>query len=245
MVLPNEWGEVESSKNETFKRLKDVLAMAEMDKTGRLRLPAERKLAEQMKLQRSTVREQLATLENLGFICRTRGSGTFLQMPKAEFVQSYFEIALQLGFISVEALEGAREMLEREIVYNAAYKTTDDDVIKLEHWQSVMMDSNSSISDSLAADYAFHRHLAYMTQNPVIILIIQGLASVLREVVHRRRVMVRRSAESMEQTNGSHQAIIEALRNRDPEVAKKAMDMHFRVWDQQSKEKINWLPLDE
>ncbi|PSJ45207.1 hypothetical protein C7H85_11135 [Zobellella endophytica] len=227
------------SKMDTFKRLKEVLATAETDDQGRMRLPPERKLAEQLGVQRSMVREQLATLENLGFIRRTRGSGTFLQMPQPAFVQIYFDIALRLGYISVDALEGAREMLEREIAYSAASKATEADIVKLEGLLAVMND-NSNVNESLAADYDFHRHLAYMTQNPVIILIIQGLASVLKEVVHRRRVLVRQSQSSMEKTNGSHVAVIEALRKRDPEAAKQAMDTHFRVWDQESKERINW-----
>ncbi|QUJ69694.1 FadR family transcriptional regulator (plasmid) [Photobacterium sp. GJ3] len=224
---------------DAFKRLRDVLETAKTDEKGRLRLPSERDLSELLSMQRTLVREQLATLENLGFVQRVRGSGTFLQMPQPAFVQIYFDIALRLGFISVDALEAAREMLEREIAYCAAHNATDADIAKLEEYLVEM--GNPNVHESLAADYDFHRHLAYMTRNPVIILIIQGLASVLKEVVHRRRVLVRQSRQSMSKTNDTHQAVIDALKNRDPDAAKDAMNIHFRIWDEESKGLLEWI----
>lgn len=87
---------------------------------GENRLPPERRMAELLQVQRSTLREALATLENLGVIERTQGRGTYLRLPDARIIQLYFDLALRLGYVTIEELETAREMLEREIARRAA-----------------------------------------------------------------------------------------------------------------------------
>lgn len=216
-----------------FEQLKRVILAAETDAKGRVRLPPERTLAEQLGVQRSTVRERLASLENIGVIRRTRGSGTYVQMPNPGFVQLYFDLAVKLGYVSVAEMERAREMLEREIARVAASHATDDDVAELARLYEVMVHART-IEVGLNADYEFHQRLAYMTRNPVVILLIEGLSSVLREVLYRRRVLVRRVPSGAERTNATHPAIVEAIRARDPEAAMAAMDEHFRVWEEQA-----------
>ncbi|UEX77840.1 FadR/GntR family transcriptional regulator [Sediminicurvatus halobius] len=219
--------------DDLFGRLKAVVLTAQTSSDGRIRLPAERRLAEQLGVQRSTVRERLATLENLGFIERTPGSGTYVQMPKPGFVQLYFDLAVRLGYVSVDQMEEAREMLEREIARQAAIRATDDDVAALAELRDRILHAET-IADGLRADHEFHMRLAYTTRNPVIILMIQGLSTVLREVVHQRRVRVRQVPRGAERTNATHIPIVEAIAARDPIQAVAAMDKHFRVWDEES-----------
>lgn len=216
-----------------LERLRDLVAITRLDDQGRLRLPPERELAVHFGMQRSNIREHLATLEHLGFIQRTQGRGTFLQMPKPDFVQLYFDLALQLNYVSVDALESAREMLEREIVQQAAQQASAVDIEKLTQLCE-RIKTPVNIEDGIAADYEFHEQLAYMTRNPVVIMLFQGLASVLKQVLHHRRVMVRRTPQGSTQTNATHDAIIEALRQHDPEAARQAMSTHFEVWNEQS-----------
>lgn len=214
-------------------RLRELVTITRMDEQGRLRLPPERELATHFGLQRSSLREHLATLEHLGFIERTQGRGTFLKMPKPDFVQLYFDLALQLNYVSVEALESAREMMEREIVQQAARLAEDRDVAALSALRDRIKNA-TSIEEGITADYEFHEQLAWMTRNPVIMMLFQGLASVLKQVLHHRRVLVRRSSDSADQTNATHDAIVEALKARNPEAARQAMSAHFEIWNEQS-----------
>lgn len=213
--------------------MRRLVAIASVDRQGRLRLPPERDLAVQFEMQRSTMREYLATLDHLGFIQRTQGRGTFLQMPQPDFLQLYFDLALQLNYVSVDALENAREMLEREIVQSAATQATDADITHL-HRLRDRITAPENVEDGISADYEFHEHLAWMTGNPIIMMLVQGLASVLRQVLFHRRALVRSVPDAAMRTNATHDAIIEALEARDPEAARKAMQRHFRIWNEQS-----------
>ena len=67
-------------------------------------------------MQRPTVRDRLTVLETLGFLQRRQGSGTFLSLPNSQFLQFYFEVSLKLGFISIDQMQGALEMIGLEMV---------------------------------------------------------------------------------------------------------------------------------
>lgn len=222
----------DGDQDDLFSRLKAILFAAQTDEQGNIRLPPERVLAESLDVQRSTVRERLATLESLGFLRRTQGSGTYLQMPSPGFLQLYFELASRLGFISIDDMEQAREMLEREIVRMAALRATDEDVERLSALRDKILNAGS-ITGEMKADHEFHMCLAYVARNPVIILLVQGLSTVLKQLVHRRRVLVRKEPDASKRTNATHIAIVEAIRARDPDQAIRAMDQHFRTWNEE------------
>jgi hypothetical protein len=54
-----------------------------------------------------------------------------VSLPDSEFIRFYFDLALALGFISIEELQVAREALEREIARRAATMANIDDVAEL------------------------------------------------------------------------------------------------------------------
>lgn len=210
-----------------LEQIKSLLSEAESDAYGRLRLPTERELAKRLEVQRSTVRERLAALEAVGIIERTQGSGTYLRMPTPTVVQLYFDMALRLEYITVEQLNEAREMLEVALVQTAAVNVTDDDMTALEGAVERMLHATSA-EEGDEADYDFHLFLARASSNPVLLLIFEGLASVLRTMLKRRREVVK-----PERTNCVHVAIVEALRKHDPDAAREAMVEHFHVWNQE------------
>ena len=197
------------------------------------RAPTERELGEQLGISRSAVRERLTALEVLGLVRRTQGSGTYLEMPHRDFVQLYFDMAVKLGHITTDDLQRAREMLEREIVREAADKATNHDLRELTRLADKMM-STKTLKNGDEADHQFHLHLVAMADNPVLSLMMDGLSPVLRDLLRDRRRQVRRydqpSDGAPRRTDADHVPIIEALRAGDPDAAAAAMDEHFRLW---------------
>ncbi|GEN24360.1 GntR family transcriptional regulator [Halomonas cupida] len=214
-------------------RLKEFVSVSELSKDGRLKLPPERALCEHFDMHRTSVRNVLSVLHSLGFIERKQGSGTFLKMPEPVFIQLYFELALKLNYISVDHLETAREMFEREIVQAAAINHYDHELDRLEELCGLIVNS-TDVNEGIQADYDFHEQLAIMARNPAILVIFQGLSSVLKTVLHQRRVLARQSKVAQEKTNETHIAIVSAVRTRDRELARQAMDEHFETWNRQT-----------
>jgi len=195
---------------------------------ARLRLPPEREIAARLRIQRSTLRERLGTLEQLGMLERTQGSGTYINLMNSDFVRLFFDLTLALGYIGTDEMEGARELLEREIARQAARVASEEDIAELAEICR-RMEEATTIEGCLAADYQFHIKLTQSARNPVITLIIEGLSSVLRRVLARRRYVVRSLPDAAARQNATHMPIVETLRRRDPEAAMAAMDEHFRV----------------
>lgn len=197
------------------------------------KLPPERELAARLGIQRSTLRERLATLEQIGVLKRTQGSGTYVSLPNSEFIRFYFDLALVMGFISVDELQVGREALEREIARRAATMADADDVAELARLAQLMLEA-SEVQERLEADYAFHIRLAASARNPVFSIIIDGLSDVLRRTLYRRHFFVRSVPGAAKRTDASHGPIVDAIRLRDPEAALAAMDAHFRAWNEES-----------
>lgn len=212
--------------------IKQLLALVEIDKAGRPKIPAERLVAERLGVQRAKVRELLLALEQFGFIERIQGSGTFLTIPRPTFMQVYFEIAMQLKYVSFDAVQKAREMLEMTIVEEAARRATKDDVQEL--WRLCnQITGSGGVEEKIEADFEFHRLLASITRNAPLMILFQGMASVLHDVVRQRRMLLHEDEVASKKTSDNHITIIEALEKNDPELARKAMADHFSIWDQQ------------
>ncbi|MBV9998557.1 MAG: FadR family transcriptional regulator [Verrucomicrobia bacterium] len=217
-------------------KLRDVLlelGSAASSSSLTTKLPPERELAARLGVQRSTLRERLAMLEQLGVLKRMQGSGTYVSLPNSEFIRFYFDLALALGLISVEELHVAREALEREIARRAAKMASADDVAELDRLARQMLEATDA-QDRLEADYRFHLRLAASARNPVISIIIDGLSNVLRRTLYQRHFLVRSVPGAAKRTDASHGPLVEAIRARDPEAALAAMDAHFRIWDEES-----------
>ncbi|WP_307494128.1 FadR/GntR family transcriptional regulator [Pseudarthrobacter niigatensis] len=204
------------------------------ESTGRLRLPTERALGASLDLSRGMLREQLATLELLGFLDRTQGRGTYLEAPDSGFIQLYFRLALRLGHIGAEQFTQAREMLEMAVVEQAAMLATKADVATLRSHVDRMVESTSrgDVDKAIAADYDFHRSLFELVNNPIFNFLHDGLRDVLRDVVGDRRRQALAVVESTKDfiTDRVHYEITDALATNDPEAARHAMHRHFDVW---------------
>lgn len=208
----------------------EIVSLAETDEQ---KIPTERELAERLGVNRTSLRERLTALEVLGVVRRTQGSGTYLDMPHSTFVRLYFELGVRLGHVQIDQLEQAREMIEREVAREAATKITAEDLAILERHTEHMI-SPRTIEEGNQADHEFHLQLFRASRNPVMVLIAEGLSSVLQELLQQRRIRMRRIPESTERTNAVHLPLLDALRGRDPDAAVDAMDEHFRVWREES-----------
>lgn len=197
------------------------------------RVPTERELSADLGVSRGAVREQLAGLEILGLVRRTQGSGTTVDVPDPSFVRLYFELALRFGHISHEEIARAREVLELATVREAAVRATPEDVGALDALVHAMVGASAAdrADDADEADLAFHRRLVVVAANPVLEMVADGLAHVLRALLaDRRRLAIarERAAGAREYaTDTVHFAVVTAVGKGDPDAAQAAMLEHF------------------
>lgn len=199
------------------------------DESGRIRLPTERELSEQLSVQRPTIRDRLTILQTLGFLERRQGSGTYLSLPNAQFLQFYFEVSLKLGFFSVEQMQRAMEMIGLEMVSNAAIHADAADFEQLEKTVQEMKDA-VNINQFVEGQFEFHAGLARACHNPVISLLIDGLARVMRAVLLNRVRMLSMVPGAFDRNVDAYYAVVQALQDHEPELARIAQQECYSLW---------------
>ena len=205
-------------------------------KTGLLRLPPERELGAELNMSRGALREQLSVLEMLGFVNRTQGRGTYLQVPDASFMQLYFSLARRFGHIGPAQFEQARELLELSVVAEAARKATDEGVRGLREEVEAMIEASrvGAVEEATEADFNFHRRLFGIVGNPMFDFLHEGFAHVMREDLTARRArtleLERQADKPLFETDRVHFDIVDAIEQGDPDAARTAMDRHFELW---------------
>ncbi len=199
------------------------------DPDGRIRLPPERELAELLGVQRMTLRERLTVLQTMGFVQRTQGSGTYLALPNSRFLQFYFEVALSLGFVTIDQIQGALEMIGCEIANNAALNAETADFDDLEGIGNAIAKAGR-VDAVIDAQLQFHTVLARATRNPVIVILMNGIASVIREVLGRRAAMIAPVRGSFGRIGQVYLNVVQTMRDREPDAARSAMHECYAMW---------------
>ena len=185
------------------------------------RLPAERKLAEKFHVSRPTIREAIIALELAGYVEVKTGSGVYIiehrgGMPRAaEMDVGPFE------------LTEARILFEGEAAALAATLITDEELAQLEDALKELIIANENKPSSELQDREFHLLIAQATRNSAIVSVIDELWHLKLDSPLNERVFEKVRKQGFRPRIEEHQAILDALRNRDPQAARAAMRNHL------------------
>lgn len=185
------------------------------------RLPAERDLAKSVGVSRPVVREALVALEIAGLVEVRTGSGAYVRQPETG------ERTLNAGHSPTDVLN-ARMIVEGEAAALAAENSRGRDLEAAADAIRRMVADHDAGRPWSAADLAFHISVAYGSGNAALALIVERLwqeqygrvFAILSERAHL--------VENWPATLEGHQAILEAIRQRDPAAARERMRAHLR-----------------
>ncbi len=184
------------------------------------RLPAERDLARSLGVSRPVVREAMVALEIAGLVEVRTGSGAYVR-PLAEDKPQ-----LNAGHSPTDILN-ARMIIEGEVAALAAANASEPDIEAAAGAIAEMIADHGVGRPRSAADLAFHVAVAYASGNAVLALVVERLwqeqyspvFAILSERAHL--------AENWPATLRGHEAILEAIRRRDPGGARQHMRAHL------------------
>ncbi len=229
--------------DDILSRLVEIAARTRPDATGRIRLPTERELAEQLSVQRPTLRERLAVMETLGFVRRQQGSGTYLALPSSRFLQFYFEVSLKLGFVSIEQIQQAMEMVGAEMAAAAALRATEEDFSALDRVleRLAACDGHEAFVDG---QFEFHAAMARAGHNPVLVILVDALASVIRQAISKRVAMLVMVRGAFARNVDAYADLVRAIKDREPELSRAALQECYSLWRREAS-KVSMLYLAE
>ncbi len=202
-------------------RLRNYLAGSNLELNSRL--PPERTLSRQLGVSRGLLRRALAELEAEGQIWRHVGRGTFIGSRPLE---SASDIDFVSSHTTPRELMEARFLIELGLARLAAGHATNADIRELE----LCIRKTKSATDWRVYemwDTNLHRTIAAAAHNTCLMALFDTLNAVKRAVVWTRPREVPLARRLDHHSFAEHDAILDAITERDPARAEAAMRRHL------------------
>jgi DNA-binding GntR family transcriptional regulator len=194
-----------SLKQQTFESIKNAIINQTI-------LPGqilyERQLSEMLGISRTPVRESIPLLEMEGWVKSVPRKGTFVSNISEKDVEEVIQ------------LRRANESLVVELLIPTI---SDSEIENIEKMYGVQAQLKQNINQFIMTDKDFHIYLAELSGN-------QRLANLMKTLSDQLRwfgVRALNTPNRNEQTLNEHAAIIDSIKNRDVERAKKAVVNHI------------------
>lgn len=190
-------------------------------------MPSERELMAKFGVGRPSIREAMLTLQQMGLIKISHGERARVVKPTIDTIVDQMSSAMIMLMLTnprgFEELKSARIMLEVGLVRIAAERAGPNDLRYLEDAIKEMANAIGNPSAFVAADLKFHEVIAGISGNSLVAAAVGGILGWLSRF--RREMVAVKGAEKL--TVQEHQAILDAIRDRDPEAAGQAMHRHL------------------
>lgn len=204
-----------------IEKIKQMIVSGELSPGDRL--PREADLAERLGLSRSSLREAVRALSLIHVLDVRQGDGTYvtslspnLLLDAMAFVVDFHRDDTVLHFLEV------RRVIEPAAAAMAAVRMSDEAIAKLEEVMAPL-DPDTGVEELVASDLEFHRLIAEGSGNPVLCSLVESLSG----PTHRARVWRGLTQEeAVARTLAEHRAIVQAIRSRQPDVARSWATVH-------------------
>ncbi|MGN0204180.1 MAG: FadR/GntR family transcriptional regulator [Coprococcus sp.] len=190
------------------------------------KLPPERELAALLGSSRNSIREGLSILERMGAISSQQGAGNFIS---DNFEKTLIEV-MTLMFILEEGtfreISEFRYALEMQALTLAIEHVTEEQLQNMEYYMEMLEQSPEEIT-KVYYDKKIHYTIAEASQNRFIIDNLQALTEVMDSFIKDMRAKILSDGTNSEGLMMTHRGIVEAIRAKDLEAGRRAMNEHF------------------
>lgn len=193
------------------------------------RLPSERELSKRLGCSRETLRKCLTNLEENHEIWRHVGQGTFRgKRPNHLPIRD----AILLNGVTPPDVMRARMLLEPQIAAEAARNASNKEINLL---RDKIRDGKQAKDrfDCEVADDNFHKAIAQVANNPLLIQVLSFVSGTRRRVAWQRewdRTYRRIGMDEFQSTHSvQHDKIVDAISRNDPDAAEAAMKLHLET----------------
>lgn len=190
--------------------------------SGRLkpgdRLASERELIAQFGVSKATMREALRVLEVMGLIEIRKGTSGGAFVAEVDMKTTINSIINFIHFkpISVKEITMLRYFIEPAVARIVASKRTEQDI---ENLREIIGETVTQREAEVSREIGFHRYLARMTGNTLLILLVDFVDNLLSTMKSELDL----DPEFYQNVRKAHEIILECLIQRDPAAAAIAM----------------------
>lgn len=221
ILTKSENGEVQKGIISSIKEYIDYKNLEPGDK-----LPSERMLSEKFGVSRSNIREAIQKLKFFGILNSRPQSGTFIANIGRVAMSGMLDDILRLQDPDFKSLVETRILLELKTVRLASTRRTDEDLKKmgeaLDAYKAKVLNGEDAVEEDLLFHLAIAKASKNATMNTFMLIITPEI------ITNFEKYHVCDSSLSLKGIQ-EHQAIFEAIKDKDPKRAKEKMKEHFSV----------------
>jgi GntR family transcriptional repressor for pyruvate dehydrogenase complex len=203
-------------------KIKEMIVSGELGPGARL--PKEADLARRLGLSRNSLREAVRALSLVRILDVRQGDGTYVTSLDSGVLLDALTFVLDLHQDrSVLHLLEARRLLEAGTAALAAQRIDDERLAELRGLVEAMR-ACGTVEEFVENDAAFHRTIAEVAGNPVVAALLESLSG---RTMRARSWRAITQSGATERTLAEHEAIVDALEHRRPDLARALMTVHI------------------
>jgi len=185
------------------------------------RLPSITQFARELNVSSSSLREALRSLQSIGLVKISHGSGVYVtgSRPYTD-LSSHFQ---DVGSGLVVALAETRRILEPELAALAAERGSESEFKEIENMARQMEQYAREGQDFAELDVQFHRAIAYAARNPILYKMLESVGDLFLE--SRRMILI--DQQAMLRSARYHLLIVDALITHNASQARLLMQAHM------------------
>lgn len=190
------------------------------------RLPPEKQLGEQFQVSKQTLRESMRALEHMGLIDVRKGVGGGAFIVEVDEKVAARSLANYLYFknLTIENLSECRRIMEPYAAARAAERISPSGLESLRRLNdSARQNFQEKNWDRVSRDeIAFHRLIARQTGNPILVLMLDFIETLLEDF----KKILKPDVEFLESVLKAHEAIHASIADGNPQLAAEQMRAH-------------------
>jgi len=180
------------------------------------RVASAKELMSEFGVSKATLREALRVLEGMGLVEIKQGIAGGVFIAEVDMKTTIHSITNFLHFktVSIKDITMIRYLLEPPVAQIAASRIQPEDIFKLE---SMIVEQPAVPQTIVSREIGFHRYLVRMTENPILILVMDFIDNILNDI----KFQLDPGADFYHHVAKAHQAILECLKLKDGVGARK------------------------
>jgi GntR family transcriptional repressor for pyruvate dehydrogenase complex len=185
------------------------------------RLPSITQFAKELNVSAGSLREALRSLQSIGLVKITHGSGVYItgSRPYTD-LSSHFQ---DVGSGLIVALAETRRIIEPELAALAAERGMEVEFKEIEKLARQMDQDANAGRDFAEFDVQFHSSIAHAARNPILYKMMEGVSDLFLE--SRKTILL--DPQAMLRSARYHLLIVDALITRNASQARLLMQAHM------------------
>ena len=200
-------------------------------------LPGERILSERLVISRTSLRQALKALNVLGVLDIIPGKKTYIKNSFSDILINPFRFIKAVHAIKIKEIFEARRILEEGLVQKAAKKAKGHDIDKIKTYLDMSEQNLENKSEFIYAEFLFHQCIFKTANNNILTAVMHSVNDLL--IVLEKYEKDYLTTDDRRQSFKQHVEIYNAIKEKNPEKARLAMNKHLNTMELRLKKMEN------